>query len=161
MKKARLVIAMVIVAMMTSMFSFASAEAAIVVTADKTEVSVGDVVTVSYAIPEGMQLTALDIKATWDETKLKFVGIPLNEDDEIDSVFGIAIPYGEENNGGAGAACSQTGVKPAKAGTVFTAKFEVIATDAKVSAEVVEASEPVEEKPAKKTTTKKSTKKAE
>ncbi|MEE1145091.1 MAG: hypothetical protein UHT63_07080, partial [Acutalibacteraceae bacterium] len=117
MKKARLVIAMVLVAMMTSVFSFASADAITVgVTADKTEVSVGDEVTVSFIAPEG--LMALDMGATWNAEELELVSTKKG------NAFEIAVKYGEDNNQGAGAACSQGGFDPATAGeTVFSVTF--------------------------------------
>ena len=133
MKKARLVIAMVLVAMMTSVFSFASADAITVgVTADKTEVSVGDEVTVSFIAPEG--LMALDMGATWDAEELELVS------SKPGSAFQLAVPYGANNNQGAGAACTQLAFDPATAGaTVFSVTFKVKDVNATVTGYVVEA----------------------
>ena len=133
MKKARLVIAMVLVAMMTSVFSFASADAITVgVTADKTEVSVGDEVTVSFIAPEG--LMALDMGATWDAEELELVST------EKGDAFELTVPYGAANNQGAGAACTQLAFDPATAGaTVFSVTFEVKDVNATVTGYVVEA----------------------
>ena len=133
MKKARLVIAMVLVAMMTSVFSFASADAITVgVTADKTEVSVGDEVTVSFIAPEG--LMALDMGATWDAEQLELVS------SKPGSAFQLAVPYGENNNQGAGAACTQLAFDPATAGaTIFSVTFKVKDVNATVTGYVVEA----------------------
>ena len=133
MKKARLVIAMVLVAMMTSVFSFASADAITVgVTADKTEVSVGDKVTVSFIAPEG--LMALDMGATWDAEELELVST------EKGDAFELTVPYGAANNQGAGAACTQLAFDPATAGaTVFSVTFEVKDVNATVTGYVVEA----------------------
>lgn len=133
MKKARLVIAMVLVAMMTSVFSFASADAITVgVTADKTEVSVGDEVTVSFIAPEG--LMALDMGATWDAEELELVS------SKPGSAFQLAVPYGANNNQGAGAACTQLAFDPATAGaTIFSVTFKVKDVNATVTGYVVEA----------------------
>ena len=133
MKKARLVIAMVLVAMMTSVFSFASADAITVgVTADKTEVSVGDKVTVSFIAPEG--LMALDMGATWDAEELELVST------EKGDAFELTVPYGAANNQGAGAACTQLAFDPATAGaTIFSVTFKVKDVNATVTGYVVEA----------------------
>ena len=141
MKKARLVIAMVLVAMMTSVFSFASADAiAISATADKTEVEVGDTVTVTFEQPASA-LTSINIGVTWDKDKLEFLGVPFDADEDkiAGSVYPNAIPFGPNNNDGAGAVCAVSGTKTAKAGVIFTAQFKVLSTDATVTANVVDA----------------------
>ena len=141
MKKARLVIAMVLVAMMTSMFSFASADTiAISATADKTEVEVGDTVTVTFEQPASV-LTGINIGVTWDKDKLEFLGVPFDADEDkiAGSVYPNAFPFGPNNHDGAGAVCAVSGTKPAKAGVIFTAQFKVLSTDATVTAYVAEA----------------------
>lgn len=132
MKKARLVVVTLIVAVMASMFSFASADAkTITVNADKTAVSKGDVITVSYDISAGWGITALNLAGTFDPEVLKVVPQVNEDDEEVNSLvtgyFGIDAPYGPNNAQGVGIVGTTTGIKgKTKADTLFTVKFEVL-----------------------------------
>ena len=129
MKKARLVIAMVIVAMMTSIFSIASAETTVAVTA--TQGNVGDVVTVSFTLPANSGVYALDMDVVYDATELEYVADSAKAGDKV----GMAAI----KTTGVGLVAGETDGKAEN--VILTAQFKVLKDGATVTGKMVEATD--------------------
>ena len=129
MKKARLVIAMVIVAMMTSIFSIASAETTVAVTA--TQGNVGDVVTVSFTLPANSGVYALDMDVVYDATELEYVADSAKAGDKV----GMAAI----KTTGVGLVAGETDGKAEN--VILTVDFKVLKDGATVTGKMVEATD--------------------
>lgn len=130
MKKARLVIAMVIVAMMTSIFSIASAETTVAVTATKG--NVGDVVTVTFTLPANSGVYAFDMDVVYDKEELEFVSAKKGPDSGM----------GELKKGDTVGIVEGNSEKVENGDYVMmTADFKVIKAGAKVTGKINEATD--------------------
>ena len=139
MKKFASVLLAVLVAF--SMFSFvvSAAGAKLTVTADKTNVNVGDKVVVTVALAEKSGLGTLTIKANYDATALKAVDMKAGDlGATVNVKTGVATMAAAETFEAAGTVCVMT-FEALKAGDA-TVKFDVTeATDADFNAVTVEA----------------------
>lgn len=139
MKKFASVLLAVLVAF--SMFSFvvSAAGAKLTVTADKTNVNVGDTVVVTVALAEKSGLGTLTIKANYDATALKAVDMKAGDlGATVNVKTGVATMAAAETFEAAGTVCVMT-FEALKAGDA-TVKFDVTeATDADFNAVTVEA----------------------
>lgn len=139
MKKFASVLLAVLVAF--SMFSFvvSAAGAKLTVSADKTNVNVGDKVVVTVALAEKSGLGTLTIKANYDATALKAVDMKAGDlGATVNVKTGVATMAAAETFEAAGTVCVMT-FEALKAGDA-TVKFDVTeATDKDFNAVTVEA----------------------
>ena len=136
MKKILSVLVAVLLVAFACIPAFAADEAKIEMVPSATEAAVGDVITISFNVSEG--LTGVDALVKYDTEYLEYVK---------DSAVATDLMVTELNTETAGAGSihvASAKTDPAEAGTLFTAKFKVKKANAEITAdlnEVLDASD--------------------